>query len=228
MRVMPFLSSKVGACGLAIAGALAMIVAGSAIGPAHAGDDGSEPIWTGLGDLVGVTGKDKEAPIDYRERGRLVLPPKMALPAPGAPPASRTAAWPVDPDVERVRKEKDALHQILSSQSDLQAQRDGDRLSPYQLRVDHSAAGHRQSGSRCAAQSNRRGCDFTPFHNVMETIGLAKPDEVVAGEEPDRDWLTDPPKGYRMPTTNTVATSEIKRKVNDADPRTALYHPPEQ
>ena len=72
-----------------------------------------------------------------------------------------------------------------------------------------------------------RGCDFVPFRNVMETIGLARPDEIVAGQEPDRDWLTDPPKGYRVPTATTVATQDIKPKVNDADPRTALYHPPE-
>ena len=83
------------------------------------------------------------------------------------------------------------------------------------------------AAKRCAAQSNKRGCDWVPFRNVMETIGLAKPDQVIAGQEPDRDWLTDPPRGYRLPTTDTVATTEVKPKVNDADPRTALYHPPE-
>src|SRR5579864_2840090 len=125
---MPFLASKVGGAGaLIIAGAYAAMVAAS-ISPAFAGDDGAAPIWQGLGGLVGLTGKEPETNIDYRERAKLVLPPKMVLPPPGASPAQGTAAWPVDPDVEKLRREKDALHQILSSQSDLQAARDGNRL----------------------------------------------------------------------------------------------------
>ncbi|MGA2795438.1 MAG: hypothetical protein ABSE69_18325, partial [Roseiarcus sp.] len=64
---------------------------------------------------------------------------------------------------------------------------------------------------------------------VLETIGLAKPDEIVAGQEPDRDWLTDPPKGYRLPTASTVATPDNTPKPPDQrDPRALLYHPPDQ
>jgi len=225
---MPLFSGKaIVARRLAKASAFAAIVTASAIvSPAFAGDDGQAPIWTGLGGLVGLTGKDKEDPIDYRERARLVLPPKIVLPPPGSP--QKAAGWPLDPDLEKVRKERAAASAILSTQSDLEAQRDGNRLSPDQLRVDRAKPGQKHETNRCAAQTNQRNCEWAPFRNVMETIGLEKPDEVVAGHEPDRDWLTDPPKGYRVPTTNTVATSEIKPRVNDADPRTALYHPPDQ
>jgi hypothetical protein len=227
---MPFLTSKVGGpTALAIASAFAAIVGASSIAPAFAGDDGAAPIWQGLGGLVGLSGlagKEKDPPIDYRERARLVLPPKMVLPPPGSSPAQRAAAWPLDPDVEKARKEKDALHAILESQSDLEAMRDGNRLSPDQLRVDRSKPGQSHSADRCSGQTHRTGCNNAPFHNVLETIGLANPDEVKAGEEPDRDWLTDPPKGYRIPTTNTVATFDAKKKESN-DPRAALYHPPE-
>jgi hypothetical protein len=226
---MPFSSAGSRAArGLAVAGALILCAGNFSIVPAFAGDDGAAPIWTGLGGLLGLTGKDKDDPIDYRERPRLVLPPKMVLQPPAAPIVDKSAAWPVDPDVAKARKERDAVREILSSQSDLQAARDGNRLSPDQLRVDRAAPGEDTAAAkRCAAQSNKRGCDWVPFRNVMETIGLAKPDQVIAGQEPDRDWLTDPPRGYRLPTTDTVATTEVKPKVNDADPRTALYHPPE-
>jgi len=224
---MPILASKVGGAGaLVIAGAFAAMVAGAAIAPAYAGDDGAAPIWQGLGGLVGLSGKEPEAAIDYRERGRLVLPPKMALPAPGTSPAQRTAAWPLDPDVEKVKREKDALHQILQSQSDTAEMRDGHRLSPEKLRVEHSKSGHGQAADACDAKTHRTGCSF-PFHNVFESIGLANPDEVKAGEEPDRDWLTDPPKGYRMPTANTVATFDAKKKISN-DPRAELYKAPDQ
>lgn len=228
MRQMRFVSSKAGlARGLIVAGALTWGMGACAV-PAFAGDDGQAPIWTGLGGLIGLTGKGPEEPIDYRERPRLVLPPKMVLPPPAAPVADTAQAWPKDPDIAKVRKAKEADRAILTTQSDLQAARDGNRLSPDQLRADRVGPGKdTAAGKRCAAQSNTRGCDWAPFRNVMETIGLARPDEIVAGQEPDRDWLTDPPKGYRVPTATTIATQDIKPKVNDADPRTALYHPPE-
>jgi hypothetical protein len=227
MRFMPFFSSKAEfARGVAVAGAAIAIMAAWPVGPAFAGDDGYAPIWTGLGGLVGITNDEKAPPIDYRERARLVLPPKMDLPPPMAPNAQSAAAWPNDPDVDKARKEKEAARAILKSQADLQEMRDGHRLTPNELRADRSVPG-KKSTTKCSAVSNSRGCEQIPFRNVLETIGVVKPDEVIAGEEPDRDWLTDPPKGYRVPTTNTVATFDAK-KPNDRDPRTALFKAPDQ
>ena len=231
---MPFLLHKIGrAPCFALACAFATVIAASAASPVLAGDDGQAPIWRGLGDLVGLTGvlgaEDKEPPIQYRERGRLVLPPKMVRPPPAPPAAEKTAAWPLDPDVEKARKAKEAARMVLLSQSDIQAERDGNRLSPEQLRADHSPPGKDAANDRrCSSETNKRGCDWVPFRNVMETIGLAKSDEVVAGQEPDRDWLTDPPKGYRVPTNNTVATFDAKKRDDQRDPRSLLYKAPDQ
>lgn len=231
---MPFFSFEAGrARSLAIACAVATIAGGFVISPAFAGDDGQAPIWKGLGDLVGLTGiagvEEKQPPIQYRERARLVLPPKMTLPPPASPAADKTAAWPLDPDLEKVRKENAAARLMLMTQSNIQEERDGHRLTPEQLRADHSPPGQKAANDRrCAAQSNTRGCDWIPFHNVLETVGLAKSDEVVAGQEPDRDWLTDPPKGYRRATSNTVATFDAKKNTNQSDPRSLLYVAPEQ
>jgi hypothetical protein len=230
---MPFFSIHVGhARAFALAGAVTAVLGASAVHPAFAGDDGQEPIWQGIGDLLGlagVTGKEKEAPIDYHERGRLVLPPKMGLPPPAASAAGKTAAWPLDPDVEKVRKAKEERLSIMKSQSDLQAMRDGHRVSPDELRSDHSPPGSAGVANRCAHTTPSRNCSKFPFSNVMETIGLAKADDIVAGQEPDRDWLTDPPKGYRVPTSNTSVKFDAgdAKKPNDRDPRAALYHAPE-
>jgi hypothetical protein len=233
---MPFLLGKLGQVHrLYLTCAFVSIIGTSAASPALAGDDGQAPIWKGLGDLVGltgITGNEKEPPIQYRERARLVLPPKMVLPAPSAPSTERNAAWPVDPDIEKTRKEKEASRLMLLLQSDTQAVRDGNRLSPEQLRAeqlraDRSAPG-KTADHRCSSQSNTRGCDWVPFRNVFESVGLVKSDEVVAGQEPDRDWLTDPPKGYRVPSKNTVATFDAKKNTNQSDPRSTLFVAPEQ
>jgi hypothetical protein len=215
----PFQSARA----LALASiAAAMFAATSA--PALAGDDGQAPIWTGLGAVVGISGltggKEKEPTIDYRERGRLVLPPKMILPPPMSAAADRTTAWPVDQEADKTRKDKEDRLAILKSQSDLAAMRDGHRVSPDTLRSDRLGPGlGRSANGACSSSSLRDStCGQIPFHNVWEAIGLAKADEVVAGQEPDRDWLTDPPKGYRMPTTSTVATFDAK-KASDRDPR---------
>jgi hypothetical protein len=228
--VMPLISGKVAeARGLTLASAVAAAICASPIAPAMAGDDGQAPIWTGLGGLIGLTHNDNDARIDYRERARLVLPPQMTLPPPAAPVAERTKAWPLDPVVAKSRKEKEDALNLLKAQSDVQALRRGDRPSPDQLRADRAAPGQPATANHCASQSNTRGCDWIPFRNVFESIGLAKPDEIVAGHEPDRDWLTDPPKGYRLPTATTVATQDNTPKpVDPRDSKALLYQPPEQ
>jgi hypothetical protein len=231
MRSMRFFGYRIeNARAFGLAGALAAFL-GSALAavPAVAGnDDGYAPIWSGIGGLMGFSSKEKEDPIEYRERARLVLPPKMELAPPPTPNAARAAAWPLDQDLAKVRKERAALHDLLKAQSDLQAMRSGDRLPPDKLRADRVVAAKGAKSDPCAAQSNTRGCDWIPFRNVFENVGLVKPDELVAGEEPDRDWLTDPPKGYRRATNGAVATFDAKPVVNQSDPRAALYHPPEQ
>lgn len=65
--------------------------------------------------------------------------------------------------------------------------------------------------------------------DVLEKLGLKKDENtIVAGQEPDRDWLTDPPKGYRLPTTNAKATFEPTDHTDHGDQRFELYKPPSQ
>ena len=224
---MSLISGK--ARGFAAASALAAIVSASPIGPALAGDDGQEPIWTGIGDLLGLTDKKVDPHIDYWERARLVLPPKMALPQPLPPVAQRTAAWPVDQETVKARKAKEEAVKSLLDQSNFQKRRDAPVVPFEQLRVDRSTPTESADKQHCQSQTNVRRCTWAPFRNVFEAVGLAKPDEIVAGQEPDRDWLTDPPKGYRVPVSTTVATPDDTKKPPDPhDPRSLLYHAPDQ
>src|ERR1700722_4315390 len=90
-------------------GATAGLALGLAISSARAGDDGAAPIWQGIGSGFGpylAFDRDKDPDIDYRDRGRLVLPPKVALPAPGATAGTGNVDWPVDPDVQKEKKAK--------------------------------------------------------------------------------------------------------------------------
>jgi hypothetical protein len=117
----------------------------------------------------------------------------------------------------------------LLDQSNLQKRRVGTRVEFEQLRVDRSTPGESAGKQHCQSQANVRGCTWAPFRNVFEAIGLAKPDEIIAGQEPDRDWLTDPPKGYRLPVSTTVATPDTTKKPPDPhDPRSMLYQVPDQ
>lgn len=152
----------------------------------------------------------------------------MILPQPLPPVAQRSKAWPVDPEAVKERKVKEAAAKSLRDQSNLQKTRDGSWVPFDQLRVDRSTPSQSAAQKRCQTQSNVRGCDWVPFRNILENVGLAKPDEIIAGQEPDRDWLTDPPKGYRLPTANTVATPDNSKPAPDPhNSKALLYQPPE-
>jgi hypothetical protein len=77
--------------------------------PSWAGDDGDAPLWKGVGSIFGPVlgpavgfgfGGEKPPPIDYREHGKLVLPPNSELPPPSAS-APADPAWPVNQEIVR-------------------------------------------------------------------------------------------------------------------------------
>ena len=194
---------------------------------ARAGDDGQQPLWEGIGDMIGLTGTDKvDKPIKYGERPRLVLPPTTDLPPP-SPATAMSADWPHDPDVEKIKHDKEALlHHHMRSPSLDKASLYGRPLSPDLLRSDHAAPGTLGAADHC--QIDPRHCHWIR-PDILEKLGLKKEDNtVVAGQEPDRDWLTDPPKGYRVPAANTKATFEAADHADHGDQRYDLYKPPSQ
>ena len=200
--------------GFVMAGALTVASAG----PALAQDDGQESIWTSLGGLFGVGGTP--APdIDYRERPPLVLPPKMTLRNPQQPVAARNAAWPVDPDVEARRKAaaQSKLPVIFLGSEEASA-----KTPQRELQKDRVAA---QRGVSTQSPDNCfSGANNCTRWNPNEGKNLpALPDKLVSGTEPDREILTDPPKGYRLATKTVKATAEPPKPELDENSPRAIY-----
>src|SRR5271157_6541418 len=101
--------------------AFAAALACSGTTAARAGDDGAEPLWVGIGSIVGPfvgLNKDAPPPIDYREHGKLVVPPKMDLPPPAAPPSAVGGAWPVDQEIVRKKAEKEDAKKHIAGVGD--------------------------------------------------------------------------------------------------------------
>ncbi len=174
----------------------------------------AEIIQSVLG-AIGIGGKKVEDDIDYRARPSLVLPPKIALPPPQAPGANRTAAWPQDPDVVKRRKDLEAARVPSTGRNN-----ENDRLSKEELLQGRVAAKPAQSNQpvnpHCG--DNTPSCLYVPWDQLAaKKVDDTK--ELVAGKEPDRALLTEPPKGYRLPTKAVKATSEAPVRDDSADPK---------
>ena len=172
---------------------------------ARAGDDGQEPLWVGIGSIFGglniIGGEKKEKdPIDYREHGKIVLPPSMDLPPPGSSPAAAASDWPVNQEVERKRVKKEAAKKEIAGVGDARLR----YTHPFPPNTPVTVSATDQDIPACA----KGGCEgggapsFLGNLNPLGWVGLGK-SEARLGPEPDRDWLTDPPKGYRAPLEPT-------------------------
>jgi hypothetical protein len=208
--------------------AASLLVVAAVSGPARAGDDGNEPLWSGIGGMLGITDTDKfDDTIKYGDRPKLVLPPSGAsgLPPPAAA-SQMNPAWPHDPDVARVEKRKaEANKRGVRREAPDREMGLAKTVSPDLLRSDHAAPGSLGLADHC--QSSRHECNWIK-PDILEKLGLKKEEGIVAGKEPDREWLTDPPKGYRLPTASTTATFEAPDTRNKGDQRYELYKPPSE
>jgi hypothetical protein len=206
----------------AVAGLLVL-----AAGPALAADDGYQDVFSSVFTAVGLMKSDATPDIDYRERAPLVLPPKMDLVAPSAA-ISHPASWPQDPDVaKRSRAAADSRAPItvgkgsdlLTKQEMMQGRTDDRPLSA-------------QRAADCGNNGNRRNCLVLSPDQLKaegERFKANNPEsekaELQPGEEPDREYLTQPPKGYLKLTKATkAAPAEIKGYHDESNPNAALVY----
>jgi hypothetical protein len=178
--------------------------------PASAGDDGDAPLWKGVsgifGPVVGFTGLgggDKPPPIEYREHGKLVLPPNSDLPPPSSS-ASADPSWPVNQEILRKKALKEEGKKSIAGVGDAR------------LRYTHGfPAGEpvtvrsvTPDGQTVKSSAGNSGSDSSPLGNLnpLNWVGMGKANAPL-GPEPDRDWLTDPPKGFRAPVEPVKATT---------------------
>jgi hypothetical protein len=177
--------------------------------PARALDDGQQTIFDSLLDLAKMGlgfpgGEESEATIDYRERAPLVLPPKIALQQPMAPVGQRNQAWPVDQNLARQRRAAAEASKPRANDVDADSLPARDRL-----RYGRTASDPRPVQAR-DCDDLQRLCNPNEFWDTMKNT--KKDDDstrgLVAGVEPTRGHLTDPPRGYRAPTKSVAATFE--------------------
>ena len=202
LRVSLFSVATIGA--LAIAGTV----------PALALDDGQESILSSVAGIVGLTKPITNDDIDYRERPPLVLPPKMQLRQPKKSSAAANPAWPNDPDVEARRAAAENAKRPIIPFTEKEA---GLSYTKERLMKDRVAAQKSAGPNTAECVTEGKNCNHW---NPHEGGALpAAPDQLVAGEEPVRGSLTEPPKGYRVATKTVKATTEPPRAADDDSAR---------
>ncbi len=187
------------------------VLAGSAMGshPARALDDGKGNSLLDVLDLVGLGEKKEEPVIQYRERPPLVLPPKTELRQPAPSAAQRAADWPQDPEAVRAAKRAQDIRGRANADDTNNPQYAGKLTRVGRINPGDSVEkpGPNQPCSMSPGAGN--ACDPTTFWKNL-SVKSDKPEEkgLQAGVEPDRQYLTQPPKGYMAPTQSVKAGFE--------------------
>ena len=190
--------------------ASATLLAAMAAAPARALDDGQQSIFSAIFGMVGLDSGKTDEQIDYRERPPLVLPPKMQLRQPQQAASDRNPAWPLDPDLVKRQRAADAARG-----SSVMPAKDEDRLTKQQLAARRASAFERKPHDSCDDNDRTPSCIYVPWDKLSASKKAAK-DVIVAGQEPERGSLTEPPKGYRVGSKNVKATTEAPVKDNDS------------
>jgi hypothetical protein len=181
--------------------------------PARAEDD-SVPIDTkimrNIMEGLGLK-RDGEATINYQQRAPLVIPPGKVLPPPERTNAAASnPAWPVDPDVERARREAKAERNADPNPDDV-ILREGRPLRPDEIApgAKSQRAARRGSNQNASYESSPDGYgkQLPPDQlgskgNIFSNM-FGKKDEAEVGNftgEPPRASLTAPPPGYQTPS----------------------------
>lgn len=179
-----------------------------------------------LGSL-GVIPEDKPR-IEYRERAPLVLPPKATLPAPVAKPADvRNANWPKDPDVQAEKRREARARLPAGTDERSQMLRDQN----VTLSVDELRAGRRAGAGIPSEPDLRPNLDHRDALWVNPDVlrkqrmngGDTDDAPLVAGVEPRRKTLVEPPTGFRAPSANAKIRNDFEptgfaERRDDADP----------
>jgi hypothetical protein len=187
----------------------AAVVAGGSSHTAWAADDDEDEtlvdtkviryILKGLGLRRG----DEGAGIEYRERSPLVLPGNKQLPQPEkVTPAAKTAGWPDDPDVKRVKVKKEAEKNRKAYVEGV----DDRPLLPNEYGKTGSGSGRGDSptllGSKSAEESEKPSTnqELGSKNIFSKVFGNNKEESAPFTGEPARASLIEPPAGYRTPS----------------------------
>lgn len=148
--------------------------------------------------VIGLAPDDKE-PIEYRERAPLVVPPSVGkLRAPEEAVDQKTANWPQDPDVlARKRKAEEAKQPVAR----VRANNDDAKLPLAVGQQRNRYAGVPTTGLLPISQDAQERASIRVNREDVGRIlaaNKAQNPSLRPGEEPVRQYLTEPPKGYRQ------------------------------
>jgi hypothetical protein len=182
--------------------ALALTCASVVSSPVWAGDDGAAPLWQGIGGIfapvvgfTGLGGGEKPPPIDYREHGKIVLPPNTELPPPGSS-AAADPSWPVNQEIVRKKALREEEKKRIAGAGDARLR----YTHPFPANEPVTIRAVDPDGQTVRCESNcGQSSSVLSNLNPLKWVGMGKSDAAALGPEPDREWLTDPPKGFRAP-----------------------------
>ncbi|MGE3987717.1 hypothetical protein [Pseudorhodoplanes sp.] len=187
---------------IALAGAVSVSVPSAAIADDEEDEESIETKFFKA--LFGINDKDN---INYRERPPLVVPPNLGrLPAPEANAVVNTPSWPKDPEL--VERKKRA--QARKNQPRRSSEEDDRPLSPAELEVGRKAGAGRiamptgpqdaESDGQRPLRSDELGYKGGLLNSLFKD--KSKPEVATFSGEPTRSELTQPPAGYRTPSSS--------------------------
>ncbi|MFC0217845.1 hypothetical protein FHS82_000258 [Pseudochelatococcus lubricantis] len=211
--------------GLVIGTVCAGLAFGMAAGSSEALAQERDTTGVFMKDVLGKLGIiEGDAPtIDYQERAPLVLPPSAGnnLPPPRAAGGGHPN-WPTDPDVAARRRAIEAANKPVP------VNRDNEEARP--LRPDELRAGRRVGGGGVPAPTaddcHGDACSARPLdpRQLRGTASQKEKEPAVAyGKEPARATLTEPPKGYRMPSDKARIPEPEVTPVDRLDPASPYF-----
>ncbi|HVL73702.1 MAG TPA: hypothetical protein VM434_17675 [Beijerinckiaceae bacterium] len=200
--------------GTRIAGFAALVALGMSAGATGAA--AQEGVF--FKDLLGTIGlipKDR-APIHYRERPPLVVPPRLDLPPPQQTSAhAEDPRWPTDPDVAAARRAA-AEARIPVTEAERRRSLDDPRMSAQELRAGRRVAGRPDAGPGDHKYGESAGVWLHP--DVIRSQGRKAEEPEFSGEEPNRRLLVEPPAGYRRATQRVRAAPEPITREDESSP----------
>ncbi len=193
-----------------VAGVFVLAAVGVSPARAQAPSEDTNPVNSVLGFFGMQFDKDKED-IDYRARAPLVVPPRLDLPKPKQ--VAHGPDWPTDPDITE-RRHAAAAAQRPAPQLTPQARAE---LSPQEIEGGRADLPKEGPSDDCQSGAGTPICLYTPWKILQSVLpGGSKPDTIEAGVEPPRNYLTEPPTGYRKATATANATLEAPKETPDA------------
>jgi len=201
-----------------------MVVALGCATPSFALDDGKGSPWDAMMGIIGVNPDKDEDTIIYRDRAPLVVPPKTDLARPLPPPAQRTAAWPTDQEQIRAKKRLEERTRRVRDEPTAGELKNTGRISAADARERANA---QKACDMDLSSLNACSVDVYWARLRNESLGDTGKNkrELQAGVEPNREYLTQPPKGYMAPKKNVAASFE-PRKIEEEDVRTFFLQKP--